>query len=143
MDWQSRSALSWRLLNTMDGAFCAEALDEALRSGPRPEVFSPDQGSQFTSGAFTGRLEAAGVRVSMDGRGRCMDNIFIERLRRSLKYEAVHLYALRDGLVARRVIGEWIVFYNEARPHSPLAGCTPGEVLQATGTGAARGAKDS
>ncbi len=143
MDWHSRSVLSWRLSNTMDVAFCAEALEEALRSGPRPEIFNTDQGSQFTSEAFTGRLEAARVRVSMDGRGRCMDNIFIERLWRSLKYEAVYLHALRDGLAARRVIGEWIAFYNEVRPHSALDGRTPQEALQATDTAAARRARDS
>ncbi len=143
MDWHSRSVLSWRLSNTMDVAFCAEALDEALRSGPRPQIFNTDQGSQFTSETFAGRLEAAGVRVSMDGQGRCMDNIFSERLRRSLKYGAVYLHELRDGLAARRAIGEWIAFYNVVRPHSAMDGRTPQEALQATDTAAARRARDS
>lgn len=143
MDWHSRKVLSWRLSNTLDSAFCAEALDEALRSGPRPEIFNTDQASQFTSEAFTGRLEAAGVRVSMDGRGRGMDNIVIERLWRSLKYEPVYLHELRHGLAARRVIGEWIPFYHLVRPHSALDGRTPCEVLQATDTASARGAIDS
>ena len=107
MDWASRHVLAWRLSNTLDAGFCVEALDDALaRHGP-PEIFNTDQGSQFTSGAFTGRLQAAGIQISMDGRGRCMDNIFIERLWRSLKYEAVYLHELADGLKARRVIGEW------------------------------------
>ena len=94
MDWASRHVLAWRLSNTLDAGFCVEALDDALaRHGP-PEIFNTDQGSQFTSGAFTGRLQAAGIQISMDGRGRCMDNIFIERLWRSLKYEAVYLHEL-------------------------------------------------
>ena len=117
--------LAWRLSNTLDAGFCVEALDDALaRHGP-PEIFNTDQGSQFTSGAFTGRLQAAGIQISMDGRGRCMDNIFIERLWRSLKYEAVYLHELSDGLKARRVIGEWIGFYTTERPHSALGlwGC--------------------
>jgi transposase InsO family protein len=93
MDWASRKVLAWRLSNTMDAAFCVEALEEALARHGQPEIFNTDQGSQFTSAAFTGVLQAAGVRISMDGRGRCMDNIFIERLWRSLKYEAVYLSA--------------------------------------------------
>ena len=99
------------------------------RAGP-PEIFNTDQGSQFTSGAFTGRLQAAGIQISMDGRGRCMDNICIERLWRSLKYEAVYLHELADGLKARRVIGEWIGFYTTERPHSALGGRTPAEVYR-------------
>ena len=127
MDWASRHVLAWRLSNTLDAGFCVEALDDALaRHGP-PEIFNTDQGSQFTSGAFTGRLQAAGIQISMDGRGGCMDNIFIERLWRSLKYEAVYLHELADGLKARRVIGEWIGFYTTERPHSALGGRTPAE----------------
>ena len=133
MDWHSRSVLSWELSNTPDSGFCVEALERALAEGPPPEIFNTDQGSQFTSGAFTGRLEAAGIRISMDGRGRFLDNIFIERLWRSLKYEAVYLHELADGLDARRVIGDWIEFYNWERPHSALGGRTPGEVLRAAG----------
>ena len=130
MDWASRCALSWQLSNTLDSVFCVEALEEALEAHPRPEIFNTDQGSQFTSEAFTGCVEGAGVRVSMDGRGRCMDNIFIERLWRSLKYEAVYLHELEDGRSARRLIGEWLAFYNEERPHSALGGRTPREALQ-------------
>jgi putative transposase len=127
MDWASRHVLAWRLSNTMDAAFCVEALNEALDTYGRPEIFNTDQGSQFTSFEFTGVLKGAEVTISMDGRGRCMDNIFIERLWRSLKYEAVHLHELTDGFHAERVIGEWIEFYNNERPHSALAGRTPAE----------------
>ena len=107
-----------RLSNTLDAGFCTEALEE---------IFNTDQGSQFTSFAFTRLLRDAGIRISMDGRGRCMDNIFIERLWRSLKYEAVYLYEIADGFTARRVIAEWIGFYNTERPHSALGGRTPVE----------------
>ncbi len=130
MDWASRKVLAWRLSNTMDSRFCIEALDEALSRAGTPEIFNTDQGSQFTSVAFTGRLRAANIRVSMDGRGRCMDNIFIERLWRSLKYEAVYLHELTDGFVAKRVIGDWIGFYNTERPHSAIAGRTPAEAYR-------------
>ena len=127
MDWATRHVLAWRLSNTMDASFCVEALEEALaRHGP-PEMFNTDQGSQFTSLAFTGMLKDAGIRISMDGRGRCMDNIFIERLWRSLKYECVYLYELTDGFKAERVIGDWIGFYNDERPHSAHDGRTPAE----------------
>jgi putative transposase len=127
MDWATRHVLAWRLSNTMDAGFCVEALNEALSRYGRPEIFNTDQGSQFTSLAFTGVLKNAGVAISMDGRGRCMDNIFIERLWRSLKYEAVYLHELSDGFVAERVIGEWLAFYNTERPHSSLGGQTPAE----------------
>ena len=132
MDWATRHVLAWRLSNTMDAGFCVEALDEALAQNGRPEIFNTDQGSQFTSLGFTGVLKDADVAISMDGRGRCMDNVFIERLWRSLKYEAVYLHDLTDGFTAERVIGDWIDFYNTARPHSALAGRTPAE---AYGTG--------
>ena len=115
MDWASRRVLAWRLSNTLDTRFCVEALEEALEMYGNPEIFNTDQGSQFTSIAFTELLEAAGVRCSMDGRGRCLDNVFIERLWRSLKYEAVYLHELADGFVAQRVIDEWIEFYRMAR----------------------------
>ncbi len=130
MDWATRHVLSWRLSNTMDASFCVEALNEALTKYGKPEIFNTDQGSQFTSLDFTGALKDAGIRISMDGRGRCMDNIFIERLWRSLKYEAVYLHELTDGFVAERVIGEWIGFYNTARPHSALGGRTPAEAYR-------------
>ncbi len=127
MDWATRRVLAWRLSNTMDARFCVEALAEALARYGRPEIFNTDQGSQFTSLDFTSALKDAGVAISMDGRGRCMDNVFIERLWRSLKYEAVYLHELTDGFKAERVIGEWIDFYNTERPHSALAGQTPAE----------------
>lgn len=128
MDWASRHVLAWRLSNTLDARFCVEALNEALARYGRPKIFNTDQGSQFTSFEFTGVLKDAGIAISMDGRGRCMDNIFIERLWRSLKYEAVYLHELTDGFKAERVIGEWIGFYNSERPHSALDGATPAEV---------------
>ena len=131
MDWATRHVLAWRLSNTMDARFCVEALNEAMAQYGRPEIFNTDQGSQFTSFEFTGVLKDAGVAISMDGRGRCMDNIFIERLWRSLKYEAVYLHDLTDGFAAERVIGEWIDFYNTVRPHSALAGSTPAEAYGA------------
>ncbi len=132
MDWATRHVLAWRLSNTMDAGCCVEALQEALARYGKPDIFNSDQGSQFTSIAFTDVLRDADIKLSMDGRGRCMDNIFIERLWRSLKYEAVYLHELGDGFVAERVIGDWIGFYNSKRPHSSLGGQTPAE---AYGTG--------
>ena len=132
MDWATRHVLAWRLSNTMDASFCVEALAEALARYGKPEIFNTDQGSQFTSFGFTGILKAAEIAISMDGRGRCMDNIFIERLWRSLKYEAVYLHELTDGFKAERIISTWINFYNTERPHSALADRTPAE---AYGTG--------
>ena len=127
MDWATRHVLSWRLSNTMDADFCVDALKEAIdRYGP-PKIFNTDQGSQFTSQAFTGVLQDADIRISMDGRGRYLDNIFIERLWRSLKYEAIYLTEMSDGFKARRVIMDWIDFYNTIRPHSSLDGNTPYE----------------
>ena len=131
MDWATRHVLAWRLSNSMDARFCIEALNEALAKYATPEIFNTDQGSQFTGLAFTGALTDAGIRISMDGRGRFMDNIFIERLWRSLKYEAVYLHELTDGFRAERVIAEWIGFYNTERPHSALAGQTPAEAYGA------------
>ena len=125
IDWASRAVLAWRLSNTMDVSFCLEALDAALARYGRPAIFNTDQGSQFTSAVFTGKLEAAGVRISMDGRGRWLDNVFIERLWRSLKYEEVHLKAYADGREARAGIGAWIAFYNARRPHQALGYRTP------------------
>ena len=131
MDWATRHVLAWRLSNTMDASFCVEALEEALARYGKPEIFNTDQGSQFTSVDFTDVLRQADVAISMDGRGRCMDNIFIERLWWSLKYEAVYLHELTDGFKAERVIGEWIGFYNTERPHSALGGQTPAEAYGA------------
>ena len=125
IDWASRAVLSWRLSNTMDTRFCIEALEEALARHGRPRIFNTDQGAQVTSSAFTCKLEAAGIAISMDGRGRFMDNIFIERLWRSIKYEEVHLKAYADGREARAGIGSWMNFYNHRRPHQALDNQTP------------------
>lgn len=118
MDWSTRAVLSWRLSNTMDPSFCVEALEEALSHYGKPEIFNTDQGSQFTSYDFTNVLKEAGVRISMDGKGRWMDNVFIERLWRSLKYECVYLREFETGRHAEQEIGTWIRYYNEERPHS-------------------------
>ena len=131
MDWATRHILAWRLSNTMDASFYVEALEEALDRYGSPDIFNTDQGSQFTSFDFTGVLGRSDVTISMDGRGRCMDNIFIERLWRSLKYEAIYLHELTDGFKAMRVIAEWIEFYNTKRPHSSLDGRTPAEAYGA------------
>jgi putative transposase len=125
MDWASRAVLAWRLSNTMDVSFCVSALEEALARFGRPEIFNTDQGSQFTSAAFTGVLASAGIRISMDGRGRWMDNVFIERLWRSLKHEDIYLKGYGDGLEAKAGIAEWIGFYNTGRPHQALNNRTP------------------
>ena len=131
MDWATRKVLSWRVSNTMDVEFCLEALEEALARYGRPEIFNSDQGSQFTSPRFTGVLQRAGVRISMDGRGRWMDNVFIERLWRSLKYECVYLHAFETGSEMRAGLTNWIGYYNAGRPHSALAGQTPDEAYEA------------
>jgi putative transposase len=127
IDWYSRYVLSWRLSNTLDAAFCVEALEEALRKG-RPEIFNTDQGSQFTSETFTGLLEQHGVRISMDGKGSYNDNLFIERLWRTVKYEEVYLKAYQDGRDARIGLGNYFRFYNTERPHQALGYRTPAEV---------------
>jgi putative transposase len=131
MDWATRHVLAWKLSNTMDSGFCIEALRAALARYGKPAIFNTDQGSQFTSIDFTGVLKDAKVAISMDGRGRCLDNIFIERLWRSLKYEAVYLHEMTDGFAAERVIGKWIEFYNTERPHSAFDGRTPAEAYAA------------
>lgn len=127
MDWASRKVLSWELSNTADTHFCLTALEEALRTYGRPEIFNTDQGAQFTSERFTSRLQEANIRISMDGRGRWVDNIFIERLWRSLKYEEVYLRAYETVAEARRRIGAWFEFYNSQRPHQALDRRTPDE----------------
>jgi len=131
IDWASRAVLAWRLSNTIDTAFCLEALQEALATFGKPEIFNTDQGAQFTSTAFTGQLHAAGIRISMDGRGRWMDNVFIERVWRSLKYEEVHLKAYAGGREARIGIGDWMIFYNTRRFHQSLGYKTPMAVWHA------------
>jgi putative transposase len=131
IDWASRAVLAWRLSNTMDTRFCIDALDEALARYGAPRIFNTDQGSQFTSEAFTGKLIAAGVAISMDGRGRFLDNIFIERLWRSIKYEEIHLKAYANGREARAGIGSWMTFYNEERPHQAMDNQMPMAVWRA------------
>ena len=128
MDWYSRYVLSWRLSNTLDADFCVEALKEALRKG-QPDIFNTDQGAQFTSEAFTGVLESHGIKISMDGRGSYNDNLFIERLWRSVKYEEVYLKAYQDGRDARIGLGNYFRFYNTERPHQALGYRTPAEVF--------------
>jgi putative transposase len=128
LDWFSRYVLTWRLSNTMDTRFCVEALEEALSGSRKPEIFNSDQGSQFTSTAFTGVLKAADIAISMDGRGRVFDNIFIERLWRSVKYEEVYLYEYADGRHAHQRLGWYFPFYNIERPHQALDYRTPHEV---------------
>ena len=128
MDWHSRYVVAWRLSNTLDAGFCAEALEEALGRG-RPEVFNTDQGSQFTSREFTQVLQDRGVRISMDGKGRYQDNIFVERLWRTVKYEEVYLKAYSNALEARRGLEDYFRFYNDLRPHQALAYRTPAEVF--------------
>ncbi|MCP4606223.1 MAG: IS3 family transposase [Proteobacteria bacterium] len=130
MDWHSRKVLAWRISNTMDSYFCVAALEEALERHGCPEIFNTDQGSQFTSMEFVRTLKEAQVRVSMDGKGRWMDNVMIERLWRSLKYECVYLHAFETGTEARQGIGTWIKYYNGRRPHSTLDGWTPDEVYR-------------
>jgi putative transposase len=130
IDWYSRYVLGWRLSNTLDGSFCLDLLDEALRRG-RPEVFNTDQGAQFTAEAFTGRLLAAGVAVSMDGRGRCLDNVFVERLWRSVKYEDVYIRGYETVPELEQGLGRYFPFYNQERFHQALAYRTPAAVYQA------------
>jgi putative transposase len=127
MDWYSRCVLAWRLSNTLTGSFCVEALEEAL-SLSTPEIFNTDQGSQFTATAFTSRLESRGVAISMDGRGRALDNVFIERLWRSVKYEEVYLRDYADGWEAEASLSSYFRFYSHERVHQALGYRTPAEV---------------
>jgi putative transposase len=131
MDWHSRKVLSWPLSNTMDTQFCLDALDEAIRKYGKPEIFNTDQGSQFTSEAFTGRLAEEGIEISMDGKRRWIDNVFIERLWRSLKYEEVYLKAYETIIEAELAIDNYFVFYNERRKHQNLDRLTPDQVYHA------------
>lgn len=127
LDWFSRHVLSWRLSNTLDGQFVLAALDEALAQS-RPEIFNTDQGSQYTSVAFTGRLESAGVQISMDGRGRALDNVFVERLWRTVKYEEVYLKDYADGREAEQSLKKYFRFYTHRRRHQSLGYRTPAAV---------------
>ncbi len=128
MDWHSRYVVAWRLSNTLETGFCAEALEEALGKG-KPEVFNTDQGSRFTSLEFTQVLQEYGVKISMDGRGRYSDNIFAERLWRTVKYEEVHLKAYADAREAGRELGDYFRFYNHLRPHQALGSRTLADVF--------------
>jgi putative transposase len=128
MDWYSRKVLSWRVSNTMDASFCLEALEAALTEHGSPEIFNSDQGSQFTSTEFIHTLESRGIRISMDGRGRCYDNIFIERLWGTVKREYVYLHAFENGTMLRQGFIEWFRWYNEERPHQSLGYRTPSDV---------------
>jgi len=130
IDWYSRFVIAWQLSNTLDGAFCLELLEEALGKG-KPEVFNTDQGVQFTAAAFTGRLQAAGVAVSMDGKGRCLDNVFVERLWRTVKYEDVYLRGYETVLELARGLRRYFGYYNDERPHQSLDYRRPAEVYRA------------
>jgi putative transposase len=129
IDWYSRYVIAWRLSNTLEGSFCLDLLDDALRRG-RPEVFNTDQGVQFTAEAWTSRLVSAGVAVSMDGRGRCLDNVFVERLWRSVKYEDIYLCGYSTVPELRGGLGRYFPFYNEERRHQALDYRTPAEVYR-------------
>ena len=132
VDWFSRRVLSWRLSITMDTSFCVDAVEEAMERYGAPEIFNTDQGSQFTSEAFTGLLKDNGIKISMDGRGSWRDNVFIERLWKSVKYEEVYLRAYESVSEARTGIGRYFEFYNAIRPHSSLGGMTPDEFYTRT-----------
>ena len=125
LDWATRRVLSWRLSTTLDSGFCVEAVEEAIGRYGRPEIFNTDQGVQFTSAAFTGLLQAQGIRISMDGRGCWRDNVFVERLWRTIKYEEVYLHAYATVAEARAGIGRYVTLYNTRRPHSSLDDRTP------------------
>lgn len=129
IDWFSRYVLSWRLSNTLDAAFCLEALDAALKLG-KPEIFNTDQGAQFTCNSFTGRLEQHGVKISMDGKGRALDNVFVERLWRTVKYEDIYLKNYRTGVALHEGVGSYFRFYNRERPHQALDYKTPASVYR-------------
>lgn len=127
-DWYSRKVLSWRLSNTMDTSFCLEALVEAAIKYGTPEIFNTDQGSQYTSTEFTGKLKEYNIKISMDGKGCWVDNVFIERVWKSLKYECIYLQEVDNVLQLKTAIGKWMEFYNHIRPHSVFDGKTPNEV---------------
>jgi putative transposase len=128
VDWFSRRVLAWRLSITMEASFCIEAVEEALSKNEKPEIFNTDQGSQFTSDDFTGLLRKNGIDISMDGKGRWRDNVFVERIWKSIKYEEVYLHAYETVQEARTSIGKYLEFYNSTRPHSSLDGFTPDQV---------------
>jgi putative transposase len=138
IDWYSRRVLSWRISNTMDTVFCVDCLEEALQRYGKPEIFNTDQGCQFTSESFTGVLKANHIAISMDGRGRALDNIFVERLWRSVKYEDVYLKGYSNPMELMIGLTEYFVFYNDERPHQSLGNRTPAEVYATASGGGAR-----
>jgi putative transposase len=131
IDWHSRCVLAWELSNTLDASFCVRAVQRALAAHGTPEIFNTDQGCQFTSAEFTQPLLALGIKLSMDGKGRCLDNVFVERLWRSVKYEEVYLKAYVSLVDAHAQLDTYFRFYNERRPHSSLGDATPGETYRA------------
>lgn len=137
IDWHSRCVLSWELSNTLDATFCVRALERALAEHGTPEIFNTDQGCQFTSAEFTSVLLAHGIKISMDGKGRCLDNVFVERLWRTVKYEEIYLKSYRTLIDAHAQLQTYFGFYNKRRPHSTHDGATPGEVYRQTKTKAA------
>lgn len=130
MDWYSRKVLSWRVSNSLEVGFCLEALEDALDRYGSPEIFNSDQGSQFTSESFTNILKNRGVQISMDGRGRCYDNIFIERLWRTVKRECLYLHAFENGSALRAGLSKWFLWYNQVRPHQSHQYRTPDQVYR-------------
>lgn len=128
LDWYSRYVLAWEISNTMETAFCVETLDRALKQHGSPDIFNTDQGAQFTSADFTGRLQAAGIRISMDGKGRALDNVFVERLWRTVKYEDIYLCDYADGWQLRQGLTKYFQFYLNDRPHQALDYRTPSAV---------------
>jgi putative transposase len=132
-DWYSRKILSWRISSTLDLSFCLEALDEALAKYKHPEIFNTDQGSHFTSNEWTQRLKENGIKISMDGKGRALDNVMVERFWRTLKYEHIYLNPKDSGTELRAGVDEYVRWYNEERPHSSLGGLTPNQVYGETG----------
>ena len=128
IDWHSRKVLSWELSNTLDSDFCVSALEKALERFGKPEIFNTDQGSQFTSKEFTGVLKSHDIKISMDGKGRCLDNVFIERLWWSVKHQFLYLWTFENGLDLRKGLKKWFKFYNQERSHQALAELTPDEV---------------
>ena len=138
IDWYSRRVLSWRISNTLDTAFWVDCLEEALQRYGNPEIFNTDQGCQFTSESFTGVLRAHDIAISMDGRGRALDNIFVERLWRSVKYEDVYLKGYANSMELMIGLTEYFVFYNDERPHQSLGNLTPDQVYATASGGGAR-----
>lgn len=128
MDWYSRRVLAWRVSNTLDSEFCVAALHEALKCHGCPEIFNTDQGAQFTAEAFTSVLKAHGIAISMDGKGRALDNVFVERLWRTVKYEHIYLNPAENGTILKQGLATYFTWYNQKRPHSTLDDKTPDEV---------------